>query len=108
MAHEEIDLKNPKTNHFNPGFSDEERGKMTQLLSSGFLDSFRTLYPDKTDAYSWWSYRAQSRARNVGWRIDYFIVSERLRSRIKNADILPEVMGSDHCPVMLELKEETV
>lgn len=72
VAHEEIDLKNPKTNHFNPGFSDEERGKMTQLLSSGFLDSFRTLYPDKTDAYSWWSYRAQSRARNVGWRIDYF------------------------------------
>ena len=108
MAHEEIDLKNPKTNHFNPGFSDEERGKMTQLLSSGFLDSFRTLYPDKTDAYSWWSYRAQSRARNVGWRIDYFIVSERLRARIENADILPEVMGSDHCPVLLELKEETV
>lgn len=106
VAHEEIDLKNPKTNHFNPGFSDEERGKMTQLLSSGFLDSFRTLYPDKTDAYSWWSYRAQSRARNVGWRIDYFIVSERLRSRIENADILSEVMGSDHCPVLLELKEE--
>ena len=106
VAHEEIDLKNPKTNHFNPGFSDEERGKMTQLLSSGFLDSFRTLYPDKTDAYSWWSYRAQSRARNVGWRIDYFIVSERLRSRIENADILAEVMGSDHCPVLLELKEE--
>ena len=103
VAHEEIDLKNPKTNHFNPGFSDEERGKMTQLLSSGFLDSFRTLYPDKTDAYSWWSYRAQSRARNVGWRIDYFIVSERLRSRIENADILAEVMGSDHCPVVLEL-----
>ena len=107
VAHEEIDLKNPKTNHFNPGFSDEERGKMTQLLSSGFLDSFRTLYPDKTDAYSWWSYRAQSRARNVGWRIDYFIVSERLRSRIENADILAEVMGSDHCPVLLELKEES-
>ena len=106
VAHEEIDLKNPKTNHFNPGFSDEERSKMTQLLSSGFLDSFRTLYPDKTDAYSWWSYRAQSRARNVGWRIDYFIVSERLRSRIENADILAEVMGSDHCPVLLELKEE--
>lgn len=106
VAHEEIDLKNPKTNRFNPGFSDEERGKMTQLLSSGFLDSFRTLYPDKTDAYSWWSYRAQSRARNVGWRIDYFIVSERLRSRIENADILAEVMGSDHCPVLLELKEE--
>jgi len=106
VAHEEIDLKNPKTNRKNAGFSDEERGKMTQLLSSGFLDSFRTLYPDKTDAYSWWSYRAQSRARNVGWRIDYFIVSERLRSRIENADILAEVMGSDHCPVLLELKEE--
>ena len=89
VAHEEIDLKN----------------QMTQLLSSGFLDSFRTLYPDKTDAYSWWSYRAQSRARNVGWRIDYFIVSERLRSRIENADILPEVTGSDHCPVLLELGE---
>lgn len=106
VAHEEIDLKNPKTNHFNPGFTDEERGKMTELLSSGFLDSFRTLYPEKTDAYSWWSYRAQSRARNVGWRIDYFIVSERLRERIENADILPEVTGSDHCPVLLELKEE--
>ena len=106
VAHTEIDLKNPKTNRKNAGFTDEERGKMTQLLSSGFLDSFRTLYPDKTDAYSWWSYRAQSRARNVGWRIDYFIVSERLRSRIENADILAEVMGSDHCPVLLELKEE--
>lgn len=104
VAHEEIDLKNPKTNHFNPGFSDEERGKMTQLLSSGFLDSFRTLYPDKTDAYSWWSYRAQSRARNVGWRIDYFIVSERLRGHIKKAEIWSEIMGSDHCPVMLELE----
>lgn len=98
VAHEEIDLKNPKTNHFNPGFSDEERGKMTQLLSSGFLDSFRTLYPDKTDAYSWWSYRAQSRARNVGWRIDYFIVSERLRSRIENADILAEVREATTAP----------
>ena len=107
VAHQEINLKNPGPNRGNAGFSDEERGKMTQLLSSGFLDSFRTLYPDKTDAYSWWSYRAQSRARNVGWRIDYFIVSERLRSRIENADILAEVMGSDHCPVLLELKEES-
>ena len=105
VAHEEIDLKNPKTNHFNPGFSDEERAKMTHLLSSGFIDTFRTLYPDRTDAYSWWSYRAASRERNVGWRIDYFIVSERLRSRIETASILSEVMGSDHCPVMLELKE---
>lgn len=103
VAHQEIDLKNPKTNHFNPGFSDEERGKMTELLSSGFIDTFRTLHPDATDAYSWWSYRAQSRARNVGWRIDYFIASERLRGRIRTASILPEVMGSDHCPVMLEI-----
>ena len=78
---------------------------MTHLLSSGFIDTFRTLYPDRTDAYSWWSYRAASRERNVGWRIDYFIVSERLRSRIETASILSEVMGSDHCPVMLELKE---
>ena len=103
VAHQEIDLKNPKTNHFNPGFSDEERGKMTELLSSGFIDTFRTLHPDATDAYSGWSYRAQSRARNVGWRIDYFIASERLRGRIRTASILPEVMGSDHCPVMLEI-----
>ena len=106
VAHEEIDLKNPKTNHFNPGFSDEERAKMTQLLASGFIDTFRTLHPDLTDAYSWWSYRAASRERNVGWRIDYFIISERLRSRIVTASILPEVMGSDHCPVMLELSEQ--
>ena len=106
VAHEEIDLKNPKTNHFNPGFSDEERGKMTQLLRCGFLDTFRTLHPDARDAYSWWSYRAASRERNVGWRIDYFIVSERLRERIADAAILSEVMGSDHCPVLLELTED--
>ena len=106
VAHEEIDLKNPKTNHFNPGFSDEERGKMTQLLRCGFLDTFRTLHPDARDAYSWWSYRAASRERNVGWRIDYFIVSERLRERIADASILSEVMGSDHCPVLLELTED--
>ena len=106
VAHEEIDLKNPKTNHFNPGFSDEERAKMTELLSSGFIDTFRTLHPDARDAYSWWSYRAASRERNVGWRIDYFITSERLRPRIAAAEILPEIMGSDHCPVMLKLKEE--
>ena len=103
VAHEEIDLKNPKTNHFNPGFSDEERGKMTQLLSSGFLDSFRTLYPDKTDAYSWWSYRFHARENNAGWRIDYFVVSERLREKIKDAYILPEILGSDHCPVGLDI-----
>ncbi|MCR5825298.1 MAG: exodeoxyribonuclease III [Oscillospiraceae bacterium] len=104
VAHQEIDLKNPKTNHFNPGFSDEERAKMTTLLGSGFIDTFRTLHPDATDAYSWWSYRAASRARNVGWRIDYFIASERLRERIQTAAILSDVMGSDHCPVLLEIE----
>ena len=107
VAHEEIDLKNPATNHKNAGFSDEERAKMSRLLDSGFIDTFRLLYPDATDEYSWWSYRMKARDRNVGWRIDYFIVSERLRSRIENADILAEVMGSDHCPVLLELKEES-
>lgn len=103
VAHEEIDLKNPDTNHFNPGFSDAERGKFTELLDAGFIDSFRTLYPDKRDAYSWWSYRAAARSRNVGWRIDYFVVSERLRENIRDAYILPEVLGSDHCPVGLDL-----
>lgn len=103
VAHEEIDLKNPATNHLNPGFSDEERGKFTELLDAGFIDTFRSLYPDRTDAYSWWSYRAAARQRNVGWRIDYFVVSERLRSNIKDAYILPEVMGSDHCPVGLDI-----
>lgn len=103
VAHEEIDLKNPDTNHFNPGFSDEERGKFTELLNAGFIDSFRTLYPDKRDAYSWWSYRAAARSRNVGWRIDYFVVSERLREKIKDAYILPEILGSDHCPVGLDI-----
>lgn len=104
VAHEEIDLKNPSTNHMNAGFTDQEREKMTQLLSSGFTDSFRYLYPDKRDAYSWWSFRAASRARNVGWRIDYFICSDRLRERIADAFICPDIMGSDHCPVGLELK----
>ena len=103
VAHNEIDIKNAKANIGNAGFSYEERGKMTELLASGFTDSFRWLYPDKTDAYSWWSYRAAARERNVGWRIDYFIVSERLRSRIAAADILAEVHGSDHCPVLLKL-----
>lgn len=103
VAHCEIDLKNPDTNHFNPGFSDEERGKFTELLDAGFIDSFRTLYPDKRDAYSWWSYRAAARERNVGWRIDYFVVSDRLRDKIKDAYILPEIMGSDHCPVGLDI-----
>ena len=103
VAHEEIDLKNPKSNRMNPGFSDEERAKMTQLLSSGFVDTFRYLYPDKTGAYSWWSYRFNARKNNAGWRIDYFIVSERLKDNIKSADIWSEVLGSDHCPVVLEL-----
>ena len=103
VAHEEIDIKNPKTNRMNPGFSDEERAKMTQLLSSGFTDTFRYLYPDKTGAYSWWSYRFNARRNNAGWRIDYFIVSDRLRDRIRSADIWSEVLGSDHCPVVLEL-----
>lgn len=103
VAHEEIDLKNPSTNHGNPGFSDEERAKFTELLDSGFTDTFRSLYPDRTDAYSWWSYRAAARQRNVGWRIDYFLVSDRLRDNIKDAYILPEIMGSDHCPVGLDL-----
>ena len=103
VAHEEIDLKNPSTNHFNPGFSDEERGKFSELLDAGFTDSFRFLYPDREGAYSWWSYRAAARERNVGWRIDYFVVSDRLRDNIKDAYILPEVMGSDHCPVGLDI-----
>ena len=103
VAHEEIDLKNPKQNVGNAGFSDEERGKFTELLAAGFTDSFRFLYPDKTDAYSWWSYRAAARERNVGWRIDYFVVSDRLREQIKEAFILPEIMGSDHCPVGLDI-----
>ena len=103
VAHEEIDLKNPKTNIGNAGFSYEERGKFTELLASGFTDTFRYLYPERRDAYSWWSYRAAARERNVGWRIDYFLVSDRLRDHIKEAFILPEVTGSDHCPVGLDL-----
>ena len=104
VAHEEIDLKNPKTNHQNAGFSDEERGKMTELLQSGFVDTFRAVHGDVTGIYSWWSYRFQARAKNAGWRIDYFIVSARLRDRIAAAEIRTEVLGSDHCPVVLELK----
>ena len=103
VAHEEIDLKNPKSNRGNAGFSDEERGKMTELLAAGFADSFRRLYPDRTDAYSWWSYQFKARERNIGWRIDYFIVSERLVPSVAEAGILSEVLGSDHCPVTLEL-----
>ena len=104
VAHQEIDLKNPKTNHKNTGFTDEERAKMTELLASGFVDSFRSLYPDKTDAYSWWSYRAGARARNVGWRIDYFLTSERMKESIEDAVIYADILGSDHCPVGLILK----
>lgn len=103
VAHEEIDLKNPKTNHFSAGFSDEERGAMTELLDSGFTDTFRWLYPDLTGAYSWWSFRSAARSRNAGWRIDYFIVSDRLRDNISKAYICSEILGSDHCPVGLDL-----
>lgn len=104
VAHNEIDLKNFKTNVGNAGFTYEERGKMTELLASGFVDSFRYLYPDKTSAYSWWSYMFKAREKNAGWRIDYFIVSKKLADRIEDAVIYPEVMGSDHCPVGLLLK----
>ena len=104
VAHKEIDLKNPSSNHKNPGFTDDEREKMGMLLDSGFVDSFRYKYPDKTEAYSWWSYRFNSRARNAGWRIDYFLVSEKLKEKIVDASIHSEVMGSDHCPIELEIK----
>ncbi len=103
VAHQEIDLKNPKTNHRSAGFTDEERGKFTELLEAGFLDSFRYFYPDLEGAYSWWSYRGRARERNTGWRIDYYVVSERLRERLRGARIHTEVMGSDHCPVELEI-----
>ena len=103
VAHQEIDLKNPKTNHRNAGFTDEEREKMTTLLASGFIDSFRYFYPDVTGAYSWWSYIGGARARNAGWRIDYFIVSEKLKARMIDAKIHAEIMGSDHCPVELDI-----
>jgi len=103
VAHEEIDLKNPATNHENPGFSDAERGKMTELLSAGFTDTFRHLYPDTRDAYSWWSYRMSARERNVGWRIDYFLCSDRVSAQISRAYICPEIFGSDHCPVGLDI-----
>ncbi|HWR08889.1 exodeoxyribonuclease III [Sporomusa sp.] len=103
VAHEEIDIKNPKANRKNAGFTDEERNNMTVLLASGFTDSFRSLYPEKSDAYTWWSYMMNARARNIGWRIDYFILSNRLTASIKDAFIYPDVMGSDHCPIGLEL-----
>ena len=104
VAHQEIDLKNPKTNRNNAGFTDQEREKMTVLLSSGFTDSFRHLHPDAEGAYSWWSYRFHAREKNAGWRIDYFIVSDRLKDKIVRAEILSQIEGSDHCPVLLELE----
>lgn len=103
VAHNEIDLKNPKTNRGNAGFTDEEREKFTSLLNSGFVDSFRYLYPDKTDCYSWWSYMGRAREKNVGWRIDYFVVSEKIKTDILDAKIHSEIMGSDHCPVELDI-----
>lgn len=104
VAHKEIDLKNPKTNRRSAGFTDEERAKMSLLLEAGFIDTFRHLYPDVTGAYSWWSYLGKARDRNAGWRIDYWCVSERLKENIKEAEIHAEILGSDHCPVMLEIE----
>ena len=106
VAHQEIDLKNPRTNRGNAGFSDEERGKFTELLAAGFTDTFRHLYPDLTGAYSWWSYRFNARANNAGWRIDYFLVSNRVADRIETATIYSDIEGSDHCPVGLEIQME--
>ncbi len=103
VAHEEIDLKNPKTNRRNAGFSDEEREKMTVLLNSGFTDTFRYFYPDKEEAYTWWSYMMKARERNIGWRIDYFLISNRLTSELKSASIHDQIFGSDHCPVEIEI-----
>ena len=103
VAHKEIDLKNPKTNRRNAGFTDEERGKMTEHLNSGFTDTFRYLYPDKIDCYTWWSYMANSRAKNIGWRIDYFIVSKSLEETIQEAYIYDKILGSDHCPIGLDI-----
>ena len=103
VAHNEIDLKNPKTNRKNAGFSDEEREKMTTLLNSGFVDSFRYFYPDKAEIYSWWSYRFSARAKNAGWRIDYFLVSDRIKENMNGADIHTTILGSDHCPVVLDI-----
>lgn len=103
VAHEEIDIKNPKTNRHNAGFTDEERAKMTRLLSHGYIDTYRYLYPDQRDVYTWWSYRFKARERNAGWRIDYFIVSDRLKEQIRDAYIYSDIMGSDHCPVGLRI-----
>ena len=106
VAHKEIDLKNPKTNRKNPGFTDEERGCFSKVLESGFVDTFRHFYPDQEGIYSWWSYRFQARAKNVGWRIDYFVASEALKDKLLDASIHTKVLGSDHCPVELALREE--
>jgi len=103
VAHKEIDLKNPKTNRKNAGFTDEEREKMTKLLDSGFTDTYRKLYPDKENVYTWWSYMGRAREKNIGWRIDYFLTSDRISSKIKETHIFDKVMGSDHCPVGLEI-----
>lgn len=104
VAHKEIDIKNPSGNHHNPGFTDEERGKMTELLGAGFIDTFRLKYPELKDAYSWWSYRFKARERNAGWRIDYFLVSEELKDKVLDAKIHTDIFGSDHCPVELTLE----
>lgn len=103
VAHKEIDLKNPKTNHHNAGFTDEERNKMTQLLDAGFIDSFRHIYPDKEEQYTWWSYMGHAREKNIGWRIDYFIVSNDAKTKIQDAYIFPDIYGSDHCPIGLKI-----
>ena len=104
VAHNEIDLKNPKSNRMNPGFTDQERSQFTNLLEAGFIDTFRHFYPDQTDIYSWWSYRFQARQKNIGWRIDYFVASENLKDRLAGAKIHTEIFGSDHCPVELTLE----
>ena len=103
VAHNEIDLKNPKSNKGNAGFTDEERDKMTNLLNAGFIDTFRYLYPDKTDGYTWWSYMGRAREKNIGWRIDYFIVSDRIKKKIEDSKIHNDIMGSDHCPIELDI-----
>jgi len=104
VAHKEIDLKNPATNRRSAGFTDEERNKMTELLNSGFIDTFRYLYPDKENAYTWWSYMRNARQKDIGWRIDYFIVSKEIKDKIKQAEIYSDIYGSDHCPVGLEIE----
>ena len=103
VAHKEIDLKNPKTNHHNAGFTDEERAKFDAVVNNGLIDTFRFFYPDLKDAYSWWSYRFQARQKNAGWRIDYFVVSESLKDKLKEAKIHTDIFGSDHCPVELDV-----